>query len=79
MPDFLKAAHSVHWGINPPPQKHHPPLSCQASPLNLQTVQAPPPPFRQPLIYILVFRNSPTPLPPRPPLKIGFFNKLQIY
>ena len=36
--------HSVHWGINPPPpQKCRPPLFCQAPPLNLQIVQAPPP------------------------------------
>ena len=36
--------HSVHWGITPRPSplKNTPPLSCQA-PLNLQTVQAPPP------------------------------------
>ena len=32
--------HSVHWGINPP-SKLQPPISCQAPPLNLQTVQAP--------------------------------------
>ena len=31
--------HSVHWGINPSPQKHQPIFFCQAPPLNLQTVQ----------------------------------------
>ena len=33
--------HSVHWDIKAP-QKHAPPISCQA-PLNQQIVQAPPP------------------------------------
>ena len=37
-------------GVSPPPQKHHPSLSCQAPPLNQQTVQAPL--FRQSLLYI---------------------------
>ena len=38
-PFLQNTSHSVHWGINPP--QKHPPLSCQAPPLNRQTVQAP--------------------------------------
>ena len=37
--------HSVHWGINPPSQKHHLLFLAKPPPLNWQTVQAPPPPF----------------------------------
>ena len=36
----LPHKHSVHWGIKPPSKT--PPFSCQASPLNLKTVQAAP-------------------------------------
>ena len=58
--------HSVHWGINPPPQKQSP-VSCQVSlPLNLQTIQ---PPILDNLPYTLVFRDT-------PPLKLGFFCEL---
>ena len=58
------SGHSVHLGIKtlPPPtlpfpQKHHPSLSCQAPPLNLQTVQAYP-------LFISVFHEPPHPPPP---------------
>ena len=57
---FIFIVHSVHRGINHP-QKHPlpPPLSCQAPPLNLQTVQ--PPLFRQsPTLYILVICDPPS-------------------
>ena len=58
---YHNTPHSRHWGINPPPpQKHHPPLSCQAPPVNQQTVQAPL--FRQFPLYIGFLR----PPPPRP-------------
>ena len=33
--------HSVHWGINLQPQKHHPLLFLPNPLLNLKTVQAP--------------------------------------
>ena len=59
-----KTERNVHRGINPlpPPQKHHPHLSCQAAPLHWQTVQAPhPPPFLGNPPSILVFRESPPP------------------
>ena len=60
----VKGSHSVHWGINPH-QKHHHPLFCQASPLNLQIVQTP---FlgNPPIYWFFV-----TP----PPLKLGFFRE----
>ena len=62
----LNMLHSVHWGINPP-QKYHPPLSCQAPPpLNRETVQAPPF-FRQsPLLYWFFVK---------PPLKVRSFGE----
>ena len=58
-------------GCHPPlpltPQKHHPPLSCQACrlSLNLQTVQTP---FLGNTPYKLVFRDH----PPSPPLNLDF-------
>ena len=60
-----KTERNVHRGINPlpPPQKHHPHLSCQAAPLHWQTVQAPrlpPPLFRQSPFYIGFSRIPPT-------------------
>ena len=62
---------SVHWSITPPSQKHHLPLSCQAPSLNLQIVQALPPPFQAiPPPDIGFSRN---------PLKIGFFHESQKY
>ena len=39
--DFLIMRAIVCIGESTPPQKYHPPLSRQAHPLNLQTVQAP--------------------------------------
>ena len=39
----LRNSSIVCIGVSPPPpQKHHPSLSCQVPPLNLETVQAPP-------------------------------------
>ena len=63
-------SHSVHLGINPPPSKTPPHFSCQAPPLDLQTVQAPP--FRQSPLHI-GFLSTP------PPLKIRFFSEPQKY
>ena len=62
--------HSVHWGINPPPQKHYPPppLFLAKPPLNWQTLQAPS--FQAISPSILVFHE---PLPP--PLKVVFFSE----
>ena len=57
-------------GLSTPPQKHIPLLSCQAPPLNRQTVQTPL--FRQPS-SILVFPDPPF------PLKVGFFSKPSKY
>ena len=47
---------SMYWGITPP-QKHHPPLSCQAS-LKWTNCPSPLPLFRHPP-SILVFREIP--------------------
>ena len=46
---LMSRIHSLHWGINPPPQKHHP-LFLAKLPLNRPTVQSP------------LFRQSPPPL-----------------
>ena len=55
--EILYTFHSVHWGINPTPQKHHPLfLAKPPPPLNLQTVQAP---FLDNPPYILAFREPP--------------------
>ena len=43
---FVHISHSVHWGIYPPPQKHHPPLSK-------------PPLFRQSPLYMGFLQNGP--------------------
>ena len=55
-----KTRGNVHWGVNPPPQKHHLSfLLSPPSPLNLQSVQALSP-FRQlPLYWFFV---NPLPL-----------------
>ena len=45
-------------GLSTTPQKHHAPFFLPSSPLNLQTVQAPPL-FRQSFPYILFFLLSP--------------------
>ena len=58
-PDKSNMLHNGHWGINPP-SKTPPPLSCQAPPLNQQTVQTPPP-FEAIPPYILVFHDPPPP------------------
>ena len=55
-------AHSVHWGINPPPpspSKTPPCLFFTKPPLNLQTVPATP--FWAISPYILVFLRTPSP------------------
>ena len=57
----LLSKHRVHRGINPP-QKYPPPLSCQASPLNLKTVQAPL--FRQSSLCISFSWTLPPPKSP---------------
>ena len=64
--------HNVHWGINPLPQKHHPPLSCQAPtpPPPLKSANGRSPPFLgNPPLYI-GFRET-------PPVKLGFFHEPQ--
>ena len=52
----IKKHHSVHWGLNPPPQKHHSPRSCQAP---LKSANSPSPPFLgnppPPLYWFFVF------------------------
>ena len=57
----------MHWGINSPPSKIPPPLSCQVSLLNLQICKLP---FLSNTPYILAFRQ-----PPPLPLKLGFFSE----
>ena len=64
----------MHWGINPPIQKHLPLYflpSPPPPPLNLQTVQAPLLAINPP--YILAFRELPV------PLNLGFFSEPQKY
>ena len=53
---YVNIKHCVHWG-NPPPQKHHPRLSCQAPHLNRKTAQAPL--SRQSLLYVFFFCEHP--------------------
>ena len=66
---FLKAnLQIVHWGINPPPQKHHPPFLAKP-PLNPQTAK--PPFLGNPLYWFSVTPPS--------PLKVGFFSEPQKY
>ena len=56
--DVIKIAHIVCIGVSTPtPSKTPPPLSCQAPPLNRQTVQASP--FLGNLPSILIFREPP--------------------
>ena len=53
---FDSGKHSVHWGMNPPPQKQPPPtLSCQAPPLHFKSTNCPspaPPFLGSPTLYI---------------------------
>ena len=66
---FLKAnLQIVHWGINPPPQKHHPRFLAKP-PLNRQTAK--PPFLGNPLYWFSVTQPS--------PLKVGFFSEPQKY
>lgn len=56
-----KVSHSVHWGINPPPQKYHPLFPAKPL-LNRQTVQPPTPsPVLDNPLSTLVFRESHSP------------------
>ena len=61
--------HSGHWGINSPPQKHHPSLFCQA-PLKSTNCQSPSPFLGNLPLYIGFSR---------PPLKVGSFSEPQKY
>ena len=61
-------------GVSPPPQKHPPPLSCQAP---LKSANCPSPPFLGNPPYILAFREPPTKLrffhePPKYHPKLSF-------
>ena len=72
-PVIPKAAlyYGVDWGLNPPlPLRNTTPFFLAKPPLNQQTVQAPL--FRQSSPSILFFCE---PLPPPPPLKVGFFSE----
>ena len=53
-------SHSVHLGINPPPQKHHP-IFLAKPPPPLKSANCPSPPFRQSPLHI-GFLSTPPPL-----------------